>query len=435
MSAEPIFNAYHRWLGIPLAEQPPHHYRLLGMGLFEADAAVIEASADRQMAHVKTYKAGQRGALSQQLLHEIAAAKICLLHSERKARYDAELRKRLTAEQAIRRPPPPPVGPSTALSHPMPLAAPPIAAPPPLMAHVAPPYVAPRVTATVAAVAEPSESDSSGRFDALVGRAYLTRERRSHAWSIVATVFLALVLVNILLVGVWLISKEREGSVATTDETKPAPSVPTERTAIARSEIRQPSGDTERRAQSPPEPALSESSDDPIETMTLEIGASAIAQLPSDPTARIRLYLDDLKEKEKVVGRGILGRHGATGLSPRKKEPARFLFQGTTPAHSLCVHPPSAGSAYVTYELGGQFEAFTATAAIHDRARREPASAIEFKVFGDDALLWSSRPLKQHGESEDCRVDIQGVRKLKLEIDCTGNNKFALAAWVEPLVE
>ena len=30
------FDPYYRWLGIPPGEQPPNHYRLLGVQLFEA---------------------------------------------------------------------------------------------------------------------------------------------------------------------------------------------------------------------------------------------------------------------------------------------------------------------------------------------------------------------------------------------------------------
>ncbi len=53
------FDPYHRWLGIPPAEQPPHHYRLLGLGMFESDAEVIRDAATRQMAHVRSYHLGQ----------------------------------------------------------------------------------------------------------------------------------------------------------------------------------------------------------------------------------------------------------------------------------------------------------------------------------------------------------------------------------------
>ena len=74
------FNAYHVWLGIPPQEQPPNHYRLLGIALFERDLDVIDHAADRQMAHVRTFQSGRNAALSQQLLNELAAARICLLN-------------------------------------------------------------------------------------------------------------------------------------------------------------------------------------------------------------------------------------------------------------------------------------------------------------------------------------------------------------------
>jgi hypothetical protein len=94
-----VFDPYRRWLGIPQAEQPPHHYRLLGIGLFEDDADVIEEAADRQMSHVQRHKTGKHSALSQKLLNELAAAKLCLLDKRRKAAYDEELRSQLPSAQ------------------------------------------------------------------------------------------------------------------------------------------------------------------------------------------------------------------------------------------------------------------------------------------------------------------------------------------------
>ncbi|MGH7139002.1 MAG: hypothetical protein ACREHD_24920, partial [Pirellulales bacterium] len=93
------FDSYHKWLGIPSAEQPPHHYRLLGIALFESDPDVIDGAADRQMAHVRTFQSGQHSALSQQILNELAAAKLCLLNPQKKAAYDALLRTRTAAAQ------------------------------------------------------------------------------------------------------------------------------------------------------------------------------------------------------------------------------------------------------------------------------------------------------------------------------------------------
>jgi WD40 repeat protein len=103
------FDPYRKWLGIPPEEQPPNHYRLLGVGLFEVDGDVIQEAADRQMAHVQRHKLGNYAALSQKMLNELAAAKICLLKPDRKAAYDAELRQQLSAKsESI--PPPPGIG-------------------------------------------------------------------------------------------------------------------------------------------------------------------------------------------------------------------------------------------------------------------------------------------------------------------------------------
>ncbi len=89
------FDPYHNWLGIPPTEQPANYYRLLGLALFEDNPEVIESAADRQMAHIKTFAAGQRAELSQKLLNEIARAKLCLLQSASKAAYDDQLRQSL----------------------------------------------------------------------------------------------------------------------------------------------------------------------------------------------------------------------------------------------------------------------------------------------------------------------------------------------------
>ena len=56
------FDAYYKWLGIPPDEQPPNHYRLLAIRLFEPDADVIAGAADRQMAHLRSFQSGQHSA-------------------------------------------------------------------------------------------------------------------------------------------------------------------------------------------------------------------------------------------------------------------------------------------------------------------------------------------------------------------------------------
>ncbi len=89
------FDPYHKWLGIPPEEQPPHHYRLLGLVPFEPDSEVIATAADGRMALLKQFQNGPLSAYSQQLLNEVAAARLCLLHPEKRSAYDAQLRQTL----------------------------------------------------------------------------------------------------------------------------------------------------------------------------------------------------------------------------------------------------------------------------------------------------------------------------------------------------
>lgn len=87
-----MFDAYHKWLGIPPAEQPPNHYRLLAIAYFEDDPAVIENAADLRIRHLRSFQTSQENALAERLLNEVTTAKLCLLRPDRKVRYDARLR-------------------------------------------------------------------------------------------------------------------------------------------------------------------------------------------------------------------------------------------------------------------------------------------------------------------------------------------------------
>lgn len=105
-----VFDPYYKWLGIPRWEQPPNHYRLLGINLFENDPDVIETAADRQMGHIRNYQAGKHSELSQRLLNELSAARLCLLNAEKKKAYDGKLRTDLAARHGDVMVPGPPFG-------------------------------------------------------------------------------------------------------------------------------------------------------------------------------------------------------------------------------------------------------------------------------------------------------------------------------------
>ncbi len=94
------FDPYHTWLGIPPAERPPNHYRLLGIPPFEPSELTIEHAANQRMAYLRTLQTGRHASDSQRLLNEVAAARICLLNPEKKAAYDEDLRSQMAAQGA-----------------------------------------------------------------------------------------------------------------------------------------------------------------------------------------------------------------------------------------------------------------------------------------------------------------------------------------------
>ncbi len=111
------FDPYYEWLGIPPKDQPPHHYRLLGIELYESHLTAIDAAANRIMAYLQELSNGENGALAQQLLNEVSAARVCLLNKKRKATYDQTLKTKLSNKKqkkknkpaTVKTPPPLPV--------------------------------------------------------------------------------------------------------------------------------------------------------------------------------------------------------------------------------------------------------------------------------------------------------------------------------------
>ena len=89
----PAFDAYHQWLGIPPGEQPPNHYRLLGVPLFESDPDVIETAAQRQTVFLRTLQLGPQAELAERTLNAVARARVTLLNVDQKAAYDDKLRQ------------------------------------------------------------------------------------------------------------------------------------------------------------------------------------------------------------------------------------------------------------------------------------------------------------------------------------------------------
>ncbi len=187
------FDPYYKWLAIPPEEQPPNHYRLLGLKNFEEDEDVIAVSADRQMVHIRTFQSGKYSKQSQRLLNEISAAKICLLNRAKRAAYDERLKSELAAKQ-----PPPPKASAPAKPS-------------------AKPAVAKRIPEPVQAVEPEPPSVSAFAFTGESPQQPLHRKahrRRSPVWQALAVGSAAAVLIVVGVVWFLVTQDRHNGSVA-----------------------------------------------------------------------------------------------------------------------------------------------------------------------------------------------------------------------------
>lgn len=118
-----MFDPYYTWLGIPPKDQPPTHYRVLGLDRFESNLDVIENAANRQMSHVRNV--GQHREQEQAAaLNRLSIARVCLLDTAKRQQYDRMLRETSRIERAKTFDSRPPMPGPTKLDH---IADPPLA--------------------------------------------------------------------------------------------------------------------------------------------------------------------------------------------------------------------------------------------------------------------------------------------------------------------
>ena len=83
---------YYEWLGIPAEDQPPNHYRLLGINLFESNPQVIESAVNQRMGYLQQLSGDQAYVEhAQRIMGEISRVRLILLNKEKKALYDKSI--------------------------------------------------------------------------------------------------------------------------------------------------------------------------------------------------------------------------------------------------------------------------------------------------------------------------------------------------------
>ncbi|MCP4777068.1 MAG: hypothetical protein GY880_22850 [Planctomycetaceae bacterium] len=90
------FDPYLTWLGIQSTERPLDHYALLGLTRFESSEELIDQHSVQRIELLQDIATGSdQVELSQKILNEISAARICLLDRRKRAKYDLQLKKQI----------------------------------------------------------------------------------------------------------------------------------------------------------------------------------------------------------------------------------------------------------------------------------------------------------------------------------------------------
>jgi len=414
------FDPYQQWLGIPPSEQPPHYYRLLGIELFESNPEVIARAADQRIAHVTMFQATRQSSQSDAILKEIAAGRLVLLDPGKKERYDRRLRRAFLyrSKEFWQR----------------------------LATAGAAATLCGAILAVVFAMNKSEDARQEGRTGRVAGRLRPAGQLRQSPGE-QGTPRERFPVEQRSTMEDPVSSTRNELSDAGTIRQKQPGTRPESATGIAGGTAGvspPPAGRVaDDRAGRSELKATRRSAAEPA-SMSRPLPNATASPLGAEAATSRTVYLDDLKEVDFGVGWGTLGKNGMTGYPRDRSEYGeKVVFKGAVQTRAISMHPPSNGSSYVVYNLNRDFRVFKATAAMLEVNKAGAAtlkanplfagkasSPLRFRVFGDGKMLWQSRPISQCGDSQLCRVDIDDVVLLELQVECRGYNAFAWAAWI-----
>ncbi len=395
------FNPYFKWLGIPESQMPPNHYTLLGLTLFESDPEVIASASDSRMMYLRTFQMGKYADLSQKLLNELAAARVCLLNRKQKALYDRELHARQTAGAAVA-----PVAVAiTSKETPV----------KPVMS------ISPASTPTpVGETIRPGVFPAASRSDAIRKPAH-----KKTASSLIVVVIAGVVLIGLLLILMSNSPSEDPQNTATAPKPKPAQKkAPAEKktppSTSTTNEKRQP-----RKTDSTKPDATTESGeDDNSDSKTPQTGVDPDVPLMTVPAnytqATIPVYpRSTVVYAPKEPSRpclDVIHRHDIIGVNYRDAGRKQLLsLSGRKYAKGLYCHAPCC----IRVVLPKPAVKFTAMLGLDDSC--EGKGRVRFIFWADGQLLFESPEI--HGGANSCAVTIPmpAVREFIFYVSHEGN--------------
>ncbi|HEY2252166.1 MAG TPA: NPCBM/NEW2 domain-containing protein, partial [Planctomycetaceae bacterium] len=437
----PDFDPYYKWLGIPADEQPPNHYRLLGIRLFEPDCDVIDAAANRQMAYLQQCATGPHAEDSQKLLNELSATRVCLLSAASKSEYDAELMRSLPSPVHVEFAEGGQRSRFTVVS-----------VTTILIALVAGILVvvsnrAPRATGQSDAISlvgsriPPSLPDNAGALKKPATNP--PRERQIHFQARIDGQDELRVYYTVAnwvhRDGLWPRDAELNGMAWSPKTTPEIPNAGETRYLDADADFLKATLEIVRGRGSVVFRRFADSVyvnfNDPEsggDTYEIILHIPIAGETPQQDAAQAKTYLSDMGPLRVRVftnanwgfgGQGHLGSNTSRSIS----------VAGVAARHGLGAHPPKQGQSLIEYQLGKNYKRLSGKVALDDSAK-SPGSDLTFKILGDRKELWKSSPITKVRRSENFDVDVSGVDRLTLIANCSGRHEEVHAVWVDPVL-
>jgi hypothetical protein len=141
------------------------------------------------------------------------------------------------------------------------------------------------------------------------------------------------------------------------------------------------------------------------------------------------VYLSDMTEFDVKMGPWKFGKNGVLG-DPGNKA---IAIGAKKYPKGLSMHPAQSGAVRVRYALGKKAAKFVASVALNEYPT--PAQGqVTFEVLGDNKVLWTSKPIQNRGDIQECKVDVSTVSILELRVTVSGSYWNAHAVWLDPRV-
>ena len=156
----------------------------------------------------------------------------------------------------------------------------------------------------------------------------------------------------------------------------------------------------------------------------------AVKQKYADELGQLALrYLSDMEALDIGVGAWPFFNYGRTG----RDGSFPIEVEGTAYQLGLGMHPANDGKPFsVKYKLNGQYKTLQTACGLNYTAK-SLKGVVNFAVYGDGRLLWTSAPFKSPADFDFTAVNVKGVQVLELRTTCT-QDYDAHAVWLDPYV-